>query len=71
LCPAAPAGGPRRDPHRLYSRARAGELTGLTGVDAPYEPPADPDVILHGGDEPAERSARRLIELLAAFTARS
>ena len=34
----------RRDPKGLYARARAGELTGLTGLDAPYEPPATPDL---------------------------
>ena len=29
----------RRDPKGLYARARAGEIKGFTGVDAPYEPP--------------------------------
>jgi adenylyl-sulfate kinase len=29
----------RRDPKGLYARAHAGELTGLTGVDDPYEEP--------------------------------
>lgn len=33
-----------RDPRGLYARAAAGELTGLTGVDAVYEPPIDPAV---------------------------
>jgi adenylyl-sulfate kinase len=36
----------RRDPKGLYARAASGELTGLTGVDAPYEPPSAPDVEL-------------------------
>jgi bifunctional enzyme CysN/CysC len=36
----------RRDPKGLYSRARRGELTGLTGVDDPYEPPRTPDLRL-------------------------
>lgn len=35
-----------RDPKGLYARARAGELSGMTGVDAPYEVPRQPDVIL-------------------------
>jgi bifunctional enzyme CysN/CysC len=35
-----------RDPKGLYARARAGELTGLTGVDDPYEPPRSPDLQL-------------------------
>jgi bifunctional enzyme CysN/CysC len=57
----------RRDPHRLYSRARAGEIAGLTGVDAPYEAPHDPEIRLHGADEPAEVSAQRVVDLLDAM----
>ncbi len=38
-----------RDPKGLYARARAGELTGLTGVDDPYEPPPSPDLHLTPG----------------------
>jgi len=54
----------RRDPHGLYARARAGTLTGFTGVDAPYEAPERPDVRLHGSQEPVELSVRRLMEAL-------
>lgn len=36
----------RRDPKRLYARARAGELLGLTGIDAPYEAPENPDLVV-------------------------
>jgi adenylyl-sulfate kinase len=36
----------RRDPKGLYARAQSGELTGLTGVDAPYEPPLAPELEL-------------------------
>ena len=35
-----------RDVKGLYARHRAGELTGLTGVDDPYEAPLRPDVVL-------------------------
>src|SRR6476660_5041900 len=35
-----------RDPKGLYAKARAGELTGFTGVDDPYEPPLEPDVMV-------------------------
>jgi sulfate adenylyltransferase len=35
-----------RDPKGLYRRARRGELTGLTGVDAPYESPLHPEIML-------------------------
>jgi bifunctional enzyme CysN/CysC len=43
----------RRDPKGLYARARAGEITGLTGVDDPYEPPLAADVVV-GVGEPLE-----------------
>ncbi len=36
----------RRDPKRLYARARAGEIAGFTGVDAPYDVPDRPDIRL-------------------------
>lgn len=47
-----------RDPKGLYARARRGELTGLTGVDAPYERPAAAELRLDG--------CRPLPELVAA-----
>ncbi|UCZ60982.1 adenylyl-sulfate kinase [Mycolicibacterium phocaicum] len=36
----------KRDPKGLYARAKTGELRGLTGVDAPYEPPENPDLVV-------------------------
>jgi sulfate adenylyltransferase len=36
----------QRDRKGLYARARAGELTGMTGVDDPYEVPTDADLVL-------------------------
>jgi bifunctional enzyme CysN/CysC len=35
-----------RDPKGLYRKARAGELTGMTGIDDPYERPAAPELSL-------------------------
>jgi bifunctional enzyme CysN/CysC len=54
----------RRDPHGLYARARAGQLPGFTGVDAPYEPPEHPELRLHGAEDPVELSVERLLERL-------
>jgi adenylyl-sulfate kinase len=34
----------RRDPKGLYERSRMGQLHGLTGMDAPYEPPSAPEL---------------------------
>jgi len=36
-----------RDPKQLYKRARSGALKGFTGIDDPYETPADPEVVLN------------------------
>ncbi len=36
----------QRDRKGLYARARAGQLTGFTGVDDPYEEPADADLVI-------------------------
>lgn len=35
-----------RDPKGLYRRARAGELKGFTGIDAPYEAPQHPELVV-------------------------
>jgi len=40
----------QRDPKGLYQKARAGELTGMTGIDDPYESPEHPEVRLVPAD---------------------
>ena len=53
-----------RDAKGMYARARAGEITGFTGIDDPYEAPPDPELTLDTvAYEPAE-NAVRIIELL-------
>jgi bifunctional enzyme CysN/CysC len=54
-----------RDPKGLYARARAGQLVGLTGVDAPYEVPERADVVLRSGEEPIEAAVERVLQALA------
>src|ERR671931_1243360 len=53
----------RRDPKGLYARARAGEITGLTGVDDPYEPPDAPDVVV-GAGEPLDEAVAAVLGAL-------
>jgi bifunctional enzyme CysN/CysC len=53
-----------RDPKGFYRRARRGELTGFTGVDAPYEPPQRPEVHLDSGRLTPEESATRVLAAL-------
>jgi bifunctional enzyme CysN/CysC len=56
----------QRDPKGLYARARAGELAGMTGVGAPYEPPENPDLVLGSAGETVEHEVERVMALLAA-----
>ncbi len=51
----------QRDPKGLYAKARSGELSGMTGIDSPYEPPIDPELVLKPTDgSPALLAARVL-----------
>ncbi len=51
-----------RDVKGLYKKALAGEIKNFTGVDDPYEPPLDPEVICHtDGRETPEQSAAKVI----------
>jgi bifunctional enzyme CysN/CysC len=56
----------QRDPKGLYARARAGELTGLTGVGAPYEAPTDPDLVLGADAATVDGEVERVLRLLTA-----
>jgi bifunctional enzyme CysN/CysC len=47
----------RRDPKGLYARARSGELRGMTGIDDPYEPPAQPELVFDEGTDAALAAA--------------
>ncbi|MGH8960439.1 MAG: adenylyl-sulfate kinase [Jatrophihabitantaceae bacterium] len=40
----------QRDPKGMYAKARAGEITGFTGIDDPYEAPQTPDLLLRPSD---------------------
>ena len=54
----------RRDPKGLYARARRGEITGFTGLDAPYEPPIDPELRLETVASSADACARAILVVL-------
>lgn len=53
-----------RDPKKLYKKARAGELTGFTGIDSAYEVPEHPDLVLEAGTETEAESVQRVIHFL-------
>jgi sulfate adenylyltransferase len=55
-----------RDIKGLYAKARRGEVKGFTGIDDPYEPPHNPELVLdtvkHGVEENARRILGHLVE---------
>jgi len=53
-----------RDVKGLYARQARGELHGLTGVDAPYEPPAAPEARVPTHEQTLEQSVDQLVVLL-------
>jgi adenylyl-sulfate kinase len=54
-----------RDVKGLYARARAGAVKDLVGVDIDYEPPEQPDVLLHTDRSRLDESVVRLRQVLA------
>ena len=54
-----------RDVKGLYAKQRAGEMTGLTGVDSPYEAPAAPDVLVPTHQQTLAQSVDQLLAVLA------
>jgi bifunctional enzyme CysN/CysC len=55
----------QRDPKGLYAKARAGEITGFTGIDDPYEAPVQPELVLRPSAGSAEVMASAVVGLLA------
>ena len=54
----------RRDVKGMYLKARRGEITNFTGIDDPYEPPANPELTLETLKNSAEDNARLIIDYL-------
>jgi adenylyl-sulfate kinase len=53
-----------RDPKGLYEKALAGEITGFTGVDDPYEAPEDPELVVDTLEETPEQSLQKVMDTL-------
>ncbi|MFI4918634.1 MAG: sulfate adenylyltransferase subunit CysN [Legionellales bacterium] len=54
----------QRDPKGLYKKARAKQLPNMTGIDSPYEPPINPDVVIEGIGTATADALQELIRLL-------
>jgi bifunctional enzyme CysN/CysC len=59
----------RRDAKGLYQKALEGKLPNFTGVSSPYEPPIQPELVLHGAVETPEALAHQVITLVARYQA--
>jgi len=53
-----------RDTKGLYKRARAGEIRQFTGIDDPYEPPLNPEVVCFTAEETIEESVAKVLAQL-------
>ena len=54
----------QRDPKSLYKKARAGEIKQFTGIDAPYEAPDDPEIVVHTERQTVAESVNVILEQL-------
>jgi adenylylsulfate kinase len=53
-----------RDPKGLYQKARAGQIKNFTGIDAPYEPPVEPQLVLKSAEFSPEALAEEVLRYL-------
>jgi len=53
-----------RDPKGLYKKARAGEIKGFTGIDAPYEEPINPELVVETDKYDVLECANQVIDYL-------
>ena len=54
----------KRDPKGLYQKARKGEIQDFTGINAPYEPPEHPELVIDTEDKDPEQNVQELLHYL-------
>jgi adenylyl-sulfate kinase len=57
----------QRDVKGLYAKAIRGEIGNFTGISDPYEPPVQPEVVVHTDRESHKESMRKILEKLVAL----
>jgi adenylylsulfate kinase len=53
-----------RDPKGIYRRAREGKALNVPGIQAEYEPPLQPDLVVRGDTDTPANAARRIVAAL-------
>lgn len=54
----------RRDPKGLYQKVMQGEIKGFTGIDAPYEEPLEPELIIDTSTSTIEESVQKIMDFI-------
>lgn len=54
----------RRDVHGLYKKALVGEIKGFTGIDAPYEEPTTPEVVVDTDKESVTACVEKILDVV-------
>ncbi len=54
----------KRDPKNLYAKARAGKIRDFTGIDAPYEPPENAEIVVATDKQTLEESVTAVLDQL-------
>ncbi|WP_129709837.1 adenylyl-sulfate kinase [Priestia megaterium] len=54
----------KRDPKKLYQKARAGKLKNFTGIDSPYEEPVNPELVIETNSYSVEECVNKIINYL-------
>lgn len=54
----------KRDVKGLYKKARAGQLKNFTGIDSPYEEPANPEIRVNTTEMTAKEAAQHIVDWL-------
>ncbi|WP_323710886.1 adenylyl-sulfate kinase [Mammaliicoccus lentus] len=53
-----------RDPKSLYKKARSGEIKEFTGINAPYEEPSNPEIIIDTEQHSVEEAVEEIVAYL-------
>ncbi|WP_411843089.1 adenylyl-sulfate kinase [Salinicoccus sp. HZC-1] len=53
-----------RDPKGLYKKARAGEIKEFTGINAPYEAPTNPEIVIDTEKQTVDEAVGAIISYL-------
>jgi len=56
-----------RDPKLLYQKARAGKISGFTGIDDPYEPPLAPEITCDTDQESTRESSSKVVTAVLGY----